>query len=51
MFGFVEWDSPLALLGEFAFAVVVFIAILFIVRRIERKAPPADTKREPFDDA
>ncbi len=52
MFGFVEWDSPLALLGEFLFALLVFAAILAIVRRVERKPPPPpEGKRNPSDDA
>jgi flagellar biogenesis protein FliO len=51
MFGFVQWDSPLALLGEFLFALLIFIGILFVVRRVERGRPPSTPKPgEPSDD-
>ncbi|HKP53358.1 MAG TPA: hypothetical protein VJ183_12000 [Chloroflexia bacterium] len=51
MFGFVQWDSPFALLGEFLFALLIFIGILFVVRKVERGRPPTPSKpEEPFDD-
>ena len=36
MFGFVQWDSPIALLLEVVFALAVFIVIFWVVRRVEK---------------
>jgi hypothetical protein len=36
LFGFVQWDTPIALLLEVLFALAVFIVIFIVVRRVER---------------
>jgi len=37
LFGFVQWDSPFALLLEFAFALVVFIIAFRLARYVEKR--------------
>jgi hypothetical protein len=39
VFGYVQWDSPLALLLEFLFALVVFGAAFWLARRVESRDP------------
>ena len=43
MFGFVEFDSPAALIGEFMFAVAFIAAILFIARIVNARSTPPGT--------
>jgi hypothetical protein len=37
LFGFVQWDSPIALLLEFALALVVFIIAFKLARYVEKR--------------
>ena len=52
MFGFVQWDGPIALLLEFLLSLLVFIGILFVVRKVERTGRDSRVDRaEPPDEA
>ena len=47
MFGILEWDSPLQLLIEIAFAVVVMIGIMWLVRRVNSTSRPIGNVAPP----
>ncbi|MEO5952616.1 MAG: hypothetical protein ABIQ44_09150 [Chloroflexia bacterium] len=45
MFGFAQWDSPIALVLEAALSLVIVIALLFVVRGVNARAE-ADYKNK-----
>jgi hypothetical protein len=38
MFGFVQWDNPLALALEVLLSLAIVIGLIFVVRRVNAKA-------------
>lgn len=38
MFGFAQWDSPLALVLEFLLSVAIIVALLLVVRKVNANA-------------
>jgi hypothetical protein len=39
MFSFVQWDSPLLLVGELALSVAVVAGVMFVVRMVGSRPP------------
>ena len=44
MFGFVQWDSPLAFIIEVALSLAIVVGLLFLVRRVNARA---EAERRP----
>jgi hypothetical protein len=38
VFGFAQWDSPVALILEAALSLIIVAALLFVVRRVNARA-------------
>jgi uncharacterized integral membrane protein len=45
VFGFVQWDSPLALVLEVALSLAIIAGLLFVVRRVNAQAE-AERRRD-----
>ncbi|HEX9989046.1 MAG TPA: hypothetical protein VGE45_11290 [Chloroflexia bacterium] len=46
MFGFVQWDSPLALLLEVTLSIIVLAALMWVARRVNATStPPRDLSK------
>lgn len=43
MFGFVQWDSPIALLIEVVLSLAIVAGLLWLARRVNAQSPPRAT--------